>query len=696
MAENALYSILIVDDNPNNLFTLRALLEDALDANVIEADSGMVALQQILSHDKIDLILLDIQMPEMDGFEVARLIRSRKRSRDIPIIFLTAVYKSEEFKEKGLKGGAIDYLTKPIDDDILLNRVSAYLRLIEGERVFNRQLEQANQQLQAEIEERKRAEQALQEQSQFLQNLIDNIPNPVFYKDVEGVYTGCNRAFETYLGVSREHIIGKTMYELVSPEQAQEYYEKDQALFQNPGVQTYESQITRADGQQRDVIFNKATYSDLDGNLNGLIGVIVDITERKQAEQALHALNQQLEDASRHKSDFLSSMSHELRTPLNAMIGYTSLTLNAVQDILPPEHLRNLTKAEQSARTLLQLINDVLDFSKIESGQMDILLEDVELDDVIDEVLITAEGVLLDRPVELKSEIADDLPVIETDYTKIKQMLNNLVGNAIKFTESGYIAVRAQPIDDGQAVQLDVEDTGTGIHQENLKTIFESFKQADGSIKRKFGGTGLGLAITKNFADMLGIELSVESQVGQGTRFWMRIPVQSPVEQPKVAGTTVPVDAATSEHADDTAAQGETAAADQTYSVLVVDDDELNLQVVENTFKSVGYTLYIAESGEKALQMAKTVRPDVILMDLAMPDMDGLEATTLLKQDPATADITVIACSALATEDTKAKAFEVGCEGFASRPIEPQNLITLVTNILKRSQNKQPAVQATS
>jgi CheY-like chemotaxis protein len=289
-------------------------------------------------------------------------------------------------------------------------------------------------------------------------------------------------------------------------------------------------------------------------------------------------------------------------------------------------------------------------------------------------------------------------------------MLNNLVGNAIKFTEKGYIAVRAQPVDDGRAVQLEVEDTGTGIPQENLKTIFESFKQADGSIKRKFGGTGLGLAITKNFADMLGIEISVESQVGQGTRFWMRIPVQSPVEQPKVAGTTVPADTTSSDAgkpassetpahnhgSDDAAPQGEAAAAGRPYSILVVDDDELNLQVVENTFKSVGYTLYIAESGEKALQMAKTVRPDVILMDLAMPDMDGLEATTLLKQDPATADITVIACSALATEDIKAKAFEVGCEGFASRPIEPQNLINLVTNILERSQNKQPAVQATS
>ena len=548
MSTQKLYTILIVDDNPNNLFTLRALLETSLNAEVIEAQSGFDALERV-SESPIDLILLDIQMPDLNGFDVARLIRNRPKFANIPIIFLTAVYKSEDFKQQGFESGAIDYLTKPIDDTILITRVKAYLRVIEAERESNRRLSALNARLQAEIDARKRAEAVLED------------------------------------------------------------------------------------------------------------------------------LNRQLQDASRHKTDYLSSMSHELRTPLNALIGYLSLAVNDLQREVAEEKLQNLTKANQTARVILQLINDVLDFAKIEAGKMDTLIEEVDLVEILEDVAITAEGLLLNKPVELKTEIDADLPSVQSDYTKIKQMLNNLVGNAIKFTTQGSVTLRARlERNPASAIRIEVQDTGMGIPQEKLGSVFESFKQVDSSINKKFGGTGLGLTITKQFCDMLGIEIGVNSELGRGSTFWLRIPAEEAAADQNAPAFLAEEAAVPALQPSPTLSQ----------SVLVVDDDEINLQVAGDILKMGGYGLYKALSAEEGLRIARTMRPDVILMDLAMPDMDGIEASHILKSDAETAHIPIIACTAHVTQETRDRAFQAGCDAFVSRPIEPKKLLMQIAKILEK------------
>ncbi len=548
MSTQKLYTILIVDDNPNNLFTLRALLETSLNAEVIEAQSGFDALERV-SESAIDLILLDIQMPDLNGFDVARLIRNRPKFANIPIIFLTAVYKSEDFKQQGFESGAIDYLTKPIDDTILITRVKAYLRVIEAERESNRRLSALNARLQAEIDARKRAEAVLED------------------------------------------------------------------------------------------------------------------------------LNRQLQDASRHKTDYLSSMSHELRTPLNALIGYLSLAVNDLQREVAEEKLQNLTKANQTARVILQLINDVLDFAKIEAGKMDTLIEEVDLVEILEDVAITAEGLLLNKPVELKTEIDADLPSVQSDYTKIKQMLNNLVGNAIKFTTQGSVTLRARPErNPASAIRIEVQDTGMGIPQEKLGSVFESFKQVDSSINKKFGGTGLGLTITKQFCDMLGIEIGVNSELGRGSTFWLRIPAEEAAADQNAPAFLAEEAAVPALQPPPTLSQ----------SVLVVDDDEINLQVAGDILKMGGYGLYKALSAEEGLRIARKMRPDLILMDLAMPDMDGIEASHILKSDAETAHIPIIACTAHVTQETRDRAFQAGCDAFVSRPIEPKKLLMQIAKVLEK------------
>jgi PAS domain S-box-containing protein len=392
-----------------------------------------------------------------------------------------------------------------------------------------------------------------------------------------------------------------------------------------------------------------------------------EITRRKQIEEALRELNQKLEEASKHKSEFLASMSHELRTPLNAMIGYTSLTLNALKESLPSKHLENLGKAEQSARVLLHLINDVLDFSKIEAGEMETFIEEIDLTDILEDVGVIAEGLLLNKSVQLKSDIASKLPAVMSDYTKIKQILNNLVGNAIKFTKEGHVAVRAMLVESRRAVRIEIEDTGEGIPEEKIEHIFESFKQIDGSIKKRFGGTGLGLAITKEFCEMLGIEIGVQSQVGKGSTFWLKIPVQAHVDELKKEGKET-----------GRISKTEKFALPDYRSILLIDDDDMNLNLMEEIFTASGYMVYKAHSGREGLKLASENVPDVILMDLVMPEMDGFDTTQHLKQNPKTENIPVVACSAVATKEFQERAKQTGCVGYIIKPIEPDRLVEQV------------------
>ncbi|RME04794.1 MAG: response regulator [Planctomycetota bacterium] len=257
------------------------------------------------------------------------------------------------------------------------------------------------------------------------------------------------------------------------------------------------------------------------------MGTALKSQRQKLLEQQQHLEEQkrQLEEISRYKSEFLANMSHELRTPLNATIGYLSLTLRSAKKNLSKPQLQNLLQAERSAKTLLQLINDVLDFSKIEAGKIDLFLEEFHLEEVIEEALLTAEGLLSNNNVKLKTQLDANLPPLESDYTKIEQILNNLLSNAIKFTKHGHILITAtQP--NSHHLLLTVEDTGCGIEEDKLENIFESFRQIDSSIKKRFGGTGLGLAITKRLCELLHIDLKVQSQVGKGTRFELSIPLK--------------------------------------------------------------------------------------------------------------------------------------------------------------------------
>ncbi len=437
------FCILIVDDNPNNLFTLRALLNEHLEGiQVIEADSGQAALRLLLSVE-VDLILLDVQMPEMDGFETAQLVLSFKQTAHIPIVFLSAAYKSEEFQRKGFAVGATDYLTKPIDTPQLINKVRLYLRFIEQEHNHNQELEK-------KVAER-----------------------------------------------------------------------------------TRELQQTRDELEVR---------------------VIERTKELQETNQQLIRAKELSEEANIAKSRFLANMSHELRTPLNAIIGYSEMLLEEAADeadergvaLAELERTADLERILHAGKHLLELINGVLDISKIEAGRMTVFYESFSVIDLLEDIISTVYPLAEKQHNKLEMHCSAELAEMLSDRLKVQQILLNLLSNACKFTENGTVAIQAQiQTDTGEpCAYFYISDTGIGLNEAQKTKLFEPFTQADASTTRKYGGTGLGLAITRHFARLLGGDVDVKSTQGEGSVFIVRLPLQASLVETADVEVTEPSEAA--------------------------------------------------------------------------------------------------------------------------------------------------------
>jgi signal transduction histidine kinase/DNA-binding response OmpR family regulator len=392
----------------------------------------------------------------------------------------------------------------------------------------------------------------------------------------------------------------------------------------------------------------------------GTVGVCTEVTELKRREQEVAAARDEAMRATQAKSQFLASMSHELRTPLNAIIGYSEMLQEEAEDLGQDRFLPDLMKIREAGKHLLSLINDVLDLSKIEAGKMDVVVEEFEVADLIEQVHSVIAPLIAKNANVLKMICAPDLGTMRSDQTKLRQGLLNLLSNAAKFTDGGRITLTARRIADpgGERVQFVVSDTGIGMTPEQLHGLFQAFSQARSSTSRDYGGTGLGLAITRHFCRMLGGDVAVKSTPGKGSSFTLTLPAVCPAATPQVTTSSVPA-----------------RPADALGTVLIIDDEEPAHELLERELASAGFYILHAAGGREGLKLAKQARPDVITLDIIMPDLDGWSVLKALKADPELCDIPVVLVTIMGDRDL---GFALGAADYITKPLDRDLLMRAV------------------
>ncbi|MBM4162199.1 MAG: response regulator [Ignavibacteria bacterium] len=397
----------------------------------------------------------------------------------------------------------------------------------------------------------------------------------------------------------------------------------------------------------------------------------VEIAKRNEE---LSAKNAEIEKAYKVKSDFLSSMSHELRTPLNSIIGFSSVLLGPSGDPLTPDQQMALQKILKNGKHLLQLINDILDLSKLESGRMILSVESEDVTSIVSNCLLIVEPLVQQKKLSLTQEIQPGLPTLTSDIVKVRQILVNLLSNAAKFTEKGGITVKVSQQSNGM-VNFAVKDSGIGIEKKNFNDVFEEFKQVDSSSTRKYEGTGLGLPIARRLARMLGGDLTLESEYGHGSIFTLTIPPTLPQQPPVVPPKPIEQPVAVREaRALEKPIQTQIAPGEQV-QILCIDDDPDVIEILRKYLVPEGYSVTGALSGDEGLEVAAKHKPSLITLDIMMPKKDGWQVLRELKQNPETRDIPVIIHSIV---DNKPLAMSLGAVDFMTKPTDPKRLLALV------------------
>ena len=582
-------AVLIVDDDPTKRLALKAVLAP-LGYSLVEADSGRAALRCLLAQD-FAVILLDVLMPGMNGFETAALIRQRRQSEMTPIIFVTAHAEDEMLDIDLYAAGAVDFIFAPVPPKELRAKVMVFANL------FTRAQELATHAHQ------------VQESADELRMLTDAAPIGIFQTDSDGRYVYTNPGWSEITGTSVNDAAGRKWESILVPEQRAELI-ADMADGPAGRIQVSRRfELRRPDSESRVVVVTSKPVFPRDGRVAGWVGTVADVTAEARAEAATAEARDRATEASQLKSDFLANMSHEIRTPMNGVIGMIELLLETQLGVRQVDYAQT---ARNSGEALLIIIEDILDFSRLEAGQLKIEHIDFNVGTVVRDVVDLLASSAQSKRIELIADIDCAIPAeVGGDPGRLRQILNNLVGNAIKFTEVGEIVIRVTRSEDSEAnyvVRFEISDTGIGISDDRLDAIFQSFVQADTSTSRKYGGTGLGLTISAQLAALMGGVCGVTSRLGAGSTFWFSICVtpasgtslrNGPVGYAELAGTTA----------------------------LVADGNATSRHVLSSMLRNLGIDPSSASSGPAAIAALRNARESgqPYAVALISQSMDGMD-----------------------------------------------------------------------
>ncbi|AWK89486.1 PAS domain S-box protein [Azospirillum thermophilum] len=530
----------------------------------------------------------------------------------------------------------------------------------------------------SDITDRRRAERALAASERRYRAMFKAVGQPIIVTDAEGTVVGFNPAAERLFGWSEVEVCGNNIAMLMPEPYAAEhpgYYRAYRRSGRKTPVGTLRELTARcADGTLLPVEIALSNWRS--GGDEFFIGIVRDISASKQIEAELRRARDSAEHASRMKSEFLATISHEIRTPMNGVLGTVTL-LGA--EPLEPEQKRLADIARQSAEGLLGLLDDILDFSKLEAGRVTVETATVSPAALLEAVVQVLRPRAEEKGLRLSWRLLPRTPdAVVTDGARLRQILFNLIGNAIKFTEAGHVAIRGRrgrDLEDGRfLLDFEVEDTGIGINPEVLPSLFDRFTQADGSITRRFGGTGLGLAICRELCLLLGGDITVDSAPGRGSVF--RFTIACGEGDPALLRTE------------------ETEAAAGTHAlppmrVLAVDDNAINRDIVRMLLERSGHTVVTAADGEEAVRLAASGGFDLILMDIQMPVLDGMAATRRIRALPPPAGLVpVIALTAQASGTARPDCAAAGMDGYVPKPVRPAVLFAEMTSVMEATRSR--------
>lgn len=513
--------------------------------------------------------------------------------------------------------------------------------------------------------EQKKSDQRLRDQQFYTRSLIESNIDALMTTDPSGIITDVNKQMEALTGCTRDELIGAPFKSyFTDPERAEAAIK---LVLREKKVTDYELTARALDGKKTVVSYNATTFYDRGRTLQGVFAAARDVTERKRVEAELQQAKSAAESASRTKSDFLASMSHEIRTPMNAIMGIADLLAKTP---LSPEQDKYVQIFRRAGDNLLNLINDILDLSKVEASQLELERTGFSLNDLLEKVMEMVTVPANAKRLALVCEIAPGVPNdLIGDPTRLRQVLLNLVGNAIKFTESGMVCLRVTSDTNTlipTALLFTVSDTGIGISGEKLDLVFERFTQADSSTTRRFGGSGLGLTISKRLVELMGGHIGAESEVGKGSVFSFSVPFEIWTDAARGAVAPVGTDAGAPLPA---------------LRILLVEDSPDNRTIAMAYVEDTPYLMDIAENGAIACQMFKAGAYDLVLMDRQMPVMDGLTATRAIRaweQGNDKSPTPIIALTASALKGDREMCLAAGCTAFLTKPIKQDVLLQAI------------------
>jgi PAS domain S-box-containing protein len=664
-------NILLVDDEPKNLTALETVLDDP-GYRLVRAGSANEALLALVAED-FALLVLDIQMPDMNGFELAQMVKQRKKTASIPIIFLTAYFSEDEHVMEGYSSGAVDYLHKPINASVLRSKVAVFAMLHRK----TRQSEFANRALQAEIAERHKAQEQLRQLNSDLERrvaartteltesearfraLAEDMPHLVWETDPRGIGTFLNLKWRSYTGLGR--LTPEDWNIVVHPQDAPAMIAAwKMSLETGAECDTYCRCHRVADGAYRWFRVKAAPVRNAAGDIVRWVGTCTDVHEQRKAEEALV-------EADKRKDEFLAMLGHELRNPLAAIRHAVRIhEEDACED--PAAHQWASGVIDRQTAQLARMVDDLLDVERINRGRIELRLEPVEIDALLGRAADSIRSTMEQKGHDFTCQVINPGMRVRGDAARLEQVFANLLGNAAKYTpEHGRISLDARR--ESGEVAISVTDNGVGISPALMPHVFDLFTQGETSLDRAQGGLGIGLTVVKALTEMHGGRVTVESSGGgraitgaTGTTFTIRLPL---LAEP---GTNHAVPQAE--------ASQELPAA---LRVLIVDDHVDAAQALGMLLSRRNCEVRVTHDGPAGIITAKEFKPEVLLLDLGLPGLDGYEIARTLRAEPGFRDALFIAISGYAQDVDRARSMAAGFNHHCPKPVDFPALLTIIS-----------------